>query len=97
MTTFVYGSSDDLISFHGDIYDELYALNDEWTYLAFSNGLLAKVKYDGEWIIRGVDAGESADFTLHHVGDVDANEFNDYTDVLEIHDKVRWVVAGAKA
>jgi hypothetical protein len=92
MTVKMYGASDDLIEFEGDIYEELYPNANEWTFVGFSNGLLVKIRYDGEWIIRIVrDAGR------YNLTTFDATSSASYSDILEIHDTVTWAVAGEVA
>jgi hypothetical protein len=100
MTTFLYGASDDLIEIEGDITEELYPNANEWTYVGFSNGLLAKIQYNGDWIIRVVHAPKNVEYDLvtQDLADEATQEnFNDYTDVLHISTKIDWVVTGEAA
>jgi hypothetical protein len=97
MSVQLYGASDDLIEFTGDIYDEVSPDDEsEWTFVAFDNGLLAKIVYNGEWTIKVVHAPVDVKWEIQTVGHVDAEEFNDYTDVLTIHSDVYGAVVGVK-
>lgn len=57
MSVLVYGASDDLVELDGDVYEEFNCVSGK-AKLAFSNGVLLKLKYDGVWRIT-VLAGES--------------------------------------
>ena len=68
--TIVYGASDDLIEFEGDIYGEVsaYGTDDEdskGVLLMFSDGTILKAKYgknnEGIWEIQAVKKGISFD------------------------------------
>lgn len=96
----MYGSSDDLIEFSGNIYEEKYPNANEWTHVAFSNGLLARIKYDGNWIIRMLQCPKDVKYHLGlaGTGEVDEKTYNDYTDVLTVFgEDVIWVVVGEAA
>ncbi len=94
MSTIIYGASDDCIEFDGDFVGEVYATSNAKTYVGLSTGHLLSVQYDGEWILRVISG---ANYDLYPMHDAKAEELaNDYTDVIEIHDEVKWAVSGER-
>ena len=53
----IYGCSDDLIEIEGDINEEFDVYNETPTYLLFSNGMIIKVDYDGDWTFNIIKQG----------------------------------------
>lgn len=90
MATIIYGLSDDLIEFRGDLNGEASRYDPERVFIFLSDGTFLKVKY-------GKDAGAIWDFELLHVGalfseikkcfDEDATP---YSDVVCFHDGLKW-------
>jgi hypothetical protein len=90
----VYGASDDLIEVEGDIREEFNPRSDDVeegnAYLAFSDGTVLKVKYDGCWRITPVARG-SAEYQKTEATDED----KDYSDKVTLEgEELRWVVYG---
>lgn len=86
----IYGCSDDLIEIEGDIEDELNppsSVEDEGAFLAFSDGTVLRVKYDGVWRITPV-------FVNTNYSKVEAPEDDDsnYSDVVTLTGNITWVV-----
>ncbi len=82
-TITIYGSSDDLIEFEGDITEE-YCVDEEG-YLIFDNDVVVKFAYtdDGEWKFQLVSG--PAEIVSHiKAGKADCEKYNDYSDVLTI-------------
>lgn len=104
MTVYVYGASDDLIEIEGSLRQEFYYCDAGYAnadealvpyYLAFSDGTLLKITYDGEWNIKLVE-GQAI---IHHCGGSASHpqvDFRvpDYSDLAVIHSDVTWVVGG---
>lgn len=88
----VYGHSDDIISVSGDIEDEFSVRDDETKFLAFSEGTLLRVRYDGEWHISRHSAGSAAYARIESQGADD----KDYSDVVTLEGDIRWIVAGER-
>lgn len=101
MTTYVYGASDDLIELEGDLYEEFGLPDSDPYYLAFSDGTLLKIGYDGEWNIKLIEgrakimsAGQAyADFdpdTPEYI----QNNVPNYSDLAVLEGDLTWVVGG---
>lgn len=92
-TVTVYGASDDLIEIDGAISEEFsaYSSDDSGWILAFSDGTLLSVRYDGEgcWRIGRLVAGTAA-FTHTPAAGPDA----DYTDRVTLTGDIAWCVKG---
>lgn len=90
MSTKVYGASDDLIEIDGDIYEEFGRYNSEGDYLAFSDGTVLYMVYDGDgiWRIKVICKGEL--FERKEEGDV----FKDTNDIAYFKDGLKWCVVG---
>ena len=84
MTTKVYGASDDLVEFDGDVYGEVgcYGTDDRerGVLCVFSDGTLLEVKYcgrvSGVWEVKCLRAGELFD-RIDQCDDEDANPYSD--------------------
>ena len=89
----VYGASDDLVEVEGAIDEEFnppsYDDARAGTFLAFSDGTLLKIKYDGCWRIRPVFHG-TAKYEKREATDED----KDYSDRVTLDGDLRWVVYG---
>lgn len=84
----VYGVSDDLIEIEGDANDEVYLSGGYMSYMGFSNGTVLKIKYDGEWTIKVVNAG-SSEVTLVH-----PSNKCEYSDGAFVKGDFDWIVCG---
>lgn len=102
MTVYVYGASDDLIEIEGSLVEEFNypgLVGDPPYYLAFSDGTLLKITYDGEWNIKVVE-GQAYVYPVNHRDDSRRlvadwpDEIPDYSDVAVLHSDVTWVVGG---
>lgn len=96
----VYGASDDLIEVAGDFYEEFNPRYDEVkegsARLAFSDGTLLKVKYDGMWRFTPVVKG-AATFTKDKATEDEGSRPDGkpaYSDVVTLEGDVRWVAYG---
>lgn len=97
MTTQVYGCSDDLIEFDGDIHGEVgcYGHDEEarGVLLAFSDGTLLVVKYCGKvpgvWAISLLNKGSQL-LEIDQCADPDANP---YSDVARFSGGLKWCYA----
>lgn len=89
MSVTVYGSSDDLIEVEGDIREELTAIESP-SYVALSNGVALKLRYDedGCWRINLV-AGSGVTITP-----ADGPDSDNYSDRATVDGDVTWVVHG---
>jgi hypothetical protein len=85
----VYGSSDDLIEVEGDIEEEFTLSEYDENLLAFSNGVVLRIKYNdsGIWRISPV----TGNMVIHMAPEDDEDN---YSDVAIIEDDIRWVVQG---
>lgn len=83
------GASDDLIEIDGDLTDEFNPSNDDPSYLAFSDGTVLRVQYDGFWRVVRLRTG-TAGFEKHEGTDMDT----DYTDKVTLTGDLLWVVFG---
>lgn len=77
----VYGASDDLVEIEGD--------DDAKSYLAFSDGTVLRVTYDGMWHIARVQEGTAA--YEHRQA---TNEDDDYSDIVTLDGAISWCVFG---
>jgi hypothetical protein len=94
MSVKVYGASDDLIEVEGDIDEEFNPKNDEDpSYLAFADGTVLRVTYDGMWHIQRIAVG-SATYLKHEA----TNEDDDYSDIVTLtgDGPLKWVVFGPR-
>ena len=95
-TCTIYGASDDLIEIDGAIREEfnppLDGDDESASYLAFSNGVVLRVKYDsdGIWRIFKKRGDESLVSIKQCEGDGDGD---DYSDIATV-EGVDWVVFG---
>lgn len=91
MSATVYGYSDDLIEIEGDIVEEFNVTeHDEYSYLAFSNGVVLRIRYedDGVWRIHPMRSASKVTIEYaHHLADV-------YSDHAVIEEPISWVVYG---
>lgn len=89
----VWGASDDLIEFRGDIKEETTAFYDEPTYIAFSNGLILKAEYTkrGVWEIDVLNLPDSSSATIQEKGEANKAR-NSYSEVavIETEEEVNW-------
>jgi hypothetical protein len=94
--TKVYGASDDLIEFEGDIHGEVscYGTDDRpnGVLIIFSDGTLLEFKYDQEGIWRATlkAIGSLFDRIQHFAGDDDA-EIN--SDIVWFEPVIKWAYA----
>jgi hypothetical protein len=97
MTTKVYGQSDDLIEFEGDVNGEVgcYGTDDrdKGVLVSFSDGTLLEVKYGkdskGIWEIKLKERGALLD-RIDQCTDEDANP---YSDVAHFNAGITWAYA----
>lgn len=91
MSVKMYGFSDDLIEFEGDIDDEAYAVEPDNgpTYLSFSDGTVIKVVYDGTWKFS-LEVQGAGRYELTY----EAPDENCYSDKVTLHGDIKWVVVG---
>lgn len=97
MTTKIYGTSDDLIEFEGDVDGEIgcYATDDQerGVLLICSDGTLLEVKYGKTdmaiWEVKCVNKGDLL-LDIEPCTDEDANP---YSDVAQFKDGLKWVYA----
>ena len=91
----VYGSSDDILVFQGDIYDETYP--DESFKVLVSDGTLIKGYYDGDWNLS-VDVIGKCKTTRHPKASAEAERITgrDYSDVIVIEGDFDWVAPVSK-
>jgi hypothetical protein len=90
------GHSDDIIYIEGDFREELYYKEPKTdakvsrNFLAFGDGTLLSIFYDGEWRINRKKAG-SAIYTK-----VEANEAGggSYSDIVTLEGDLHWVLFG---
>lgn len=91
--TTVTGASDDLIEIEGQVSEEFSAYGtdeDEPKFLAFSDGTLLKVTYDGLWRFALVSRG-TAEYSKE-----EGCEDEDTNDVVTLKGDIRWVCYGEK-
>lgn len=90
--TYVYGASDDLIEIEGELREEFYLQNDdEGDLLAFSTGVVLRVRYDDDGIWRVTPLAGSS--RLEHVIAPTDDEDN-YSDIVYLNETPEWVVHG---
>ena len=77
----IYGSSDDLIEIDGDIREEFddYCGNG---YLYFSNEVVIKYDYDGDWTFSIKSNPKNIKIDIIEVGKIDKEKYNDYSQHL---------------
>ena len=97
MSTKVYGASDDLIEFEGDVYGEVgyYAGNEDTApaMIAFSDGTLLTVGYGkndlGIWEIKLLRAGE----LFQRIDPCTDEDANPHSDVAHFAPGLKWAYA----
>lgn len=88
----VYGASDDLIEVEGDLSEEFGCYDLDEGFLAFGDGTLLSVKYDGFWRFHVIRKGDG---TVTKVEATD--EDTDYSDKVTIEwDGPKFVLFGEK-
>ncbi|KKM44027.1 hypothetical protein LCGC14_1562220 [marine sediment metagenome] len=92
MKTIIYGTSDDLIEIEGDFREEFCGGSEEGELLAFSDGTLAKIKYDGVWRITPIVKGKTHWTKTEAVSAEDDN----YSDRLTLVGDISWVCLGTE-
>lgn len=86
----IYGSSDDLIELEGRIYEEFYPEDGKPSYLAFSDGTVLEISYNGFWRINRLREGSA---NYHKIEGTDPVE--DYSDRVTLSgSRIQWVVFG---
>jgi hypothetical protein len=90
----IYGASDDLIEFEGDIHEEAYA-HEDGDYIALSNGAVFKIVYSdgGVWRITPVAKTGVYSYAIYQAPE---NDEGDYSDILTIHESIQWAVVGTE-
>jgi hypothetical protein len=94
MTTKVYGVSDDLIEFEGDVYGEVGCYGteqrDKGVLLIFSDGTILEAKYGkggmGVWSLTHIKKGDLFD-RLDYSSEGDADQ---HSDVVYFKDGLKW-------
>ena len=95
-TLTIYGASDDLIEVDGDIREEFDSCEEDKAVLAFSDGTVLSVHYDGQWTFKRVVKG-SATFTKDEATSDEGKRPDGkpaYSDVVTLEGEIRWVVYG---
>lgn len=91
MATEVWGCSDDLIEFRGDVDGECGGGDDE-TLLVFSDGTILGVKYGkgprGIWNINTVRKGD----LLDRIDECDDDGADRYSDTAHFNDGLKWAI-----
>ena len=82
MTTKIYGTSDDLIEFEGDIYDEIGAYEAQDKGILLSDGTVLECSYSktpdlGVWGFKLIRAGSLFD-RIEECNDEDAEVYSDF-------------------
>lgn len=92
----VYGASDDLMEFEGDFTAEIgeSRAGQDGEVLAFSDGSLIAVSYDGCWRFDIRAIGSSNPQKTFCATDSDADQ---YSDIIEFSGPVKWAVYGKRA
>jgi hypothetical protein len=87
------GCSDDIIEIGGDIDDELYAVNadSDGDILAFSDGTVLRITYDGVWRISPIVDTHAVVSVVQCPEDDERN----YSDVATLRSPISWVVLGS--
>jgi hypothetical protein len=91
-TVVITGASDDLIEIEGELREEFsYHNEDDGDLLAFSDGTVLRIKFDGVWRITPVVRGPGSLLTIEQ-----ADEDDEGTDTatLDLVDELKWVVQG---
>lgn len=83
------GHSDDIVMITGEIHDEFYPGENKKSYLAFGDGTVLSISYDGEWTIKRKVEG-SATFTK-----VDAKG-GESSDEVTLEGEIGWVLFGCE-
>lgn len=101
----VYGRSDDQIVVTGDVeqvfYPPMDVERDDGMLIALSCGVLLRVKFDGDWVIRPVsdepnDVFAAVEHSAAHNHDHDFA--GDYTDVVAVEaESIAWAALAKKA
>lgn len=94
MAVRIHGASDDLIHVETEVktHELILPISDE-TYIALSNGVVAKVKYTGDWKINKVSTEDGHESELKFAGSHNEEGVKKYSDVLVIYsDDPEWVV-----
>jgi len=88
----VYGASDDLIEFNGDIHEEFnWLLSDnDVKYLAFSDGTVLRVCYDNDGLWRLTQIYKGTLLERIDQGNVD----EDKNDIAYFKEGVKWCIGG---
>jgi hypothetical protein len=97
MSTRVYGASDDLIEFEGDVSGEVSCFGtddqEKGVLIIFSDGTLVEIKYgkvdSAIWGINIIKRGELFD----HLEPCDDEEAKINSDILELKDGIKWAYA----
>ena len=103
MATKVYGASDDLIEFDGDVHGEVGCWNNggsnndkDGVLVACSDGTLLAVKYHkpgmGVWSVTLLHAGELFD----HIDPCVDEDATPYSDVAHFRDGLKWAHAATE-
>lgn len=102
MSVRIYGASDDLIEVDGDIYEDFNpSHDDEASYLAFADGTVIRVTYDGQWHISRLAEG-AAEYAHDAATSIDGEPRKDgspsYSDRVTLTGlgdlPIAWVVFG---
>ena len=88
----IYGASDDLIEFEGDVDEEAYAKEDG-NVIALSNGAVFRIKYSDEGVWRITPVFVTGTSTIEY-GEEDSD--NNYSDVVTVHEPIKWIVVGTE-
>lgn len=92
MATTIYGSSDDLVGFSGDVYGEVSCFDyEDGIMIACSDGTLLEVVYrdDGFWSMRPIRQGDLFE-KITHCTRVDDS---DHSDRAIFKDGLKWAYA----
>lgn len=97
MATKIYGASDDLIEFEGDVHGEVgsYGTDDreQGVLVICSDGTLLEVKYgkngEGIWEVKQIKKGA----LLEKIDQCDDSEADPYSDVAHFKDGLKWAYA----
>jgi len=90
----VYGSSDDLIQIEGALCLEFdYSESNEGDLLAFSNGVVLRIRYGASGVWRITPAACLDQVTINSAPE---NDSDNYSDRATIHGTVAWVVHGSE-
>lgn len=84
----IYGVSDDLIEFEGDIREESYA-SEDGNVVTLSNGVALRIRYNEQGVWRITPISGAVD-----VEQAPENDDLNYSDVATVHDTITWVAVG---